>query len=149
MNSNTNVLYVHVCHVSCNVVVMFACALVRSHPDSRRRWGETLTAGINSKIPGWAWQQDACFWGEARVGLSLSPERGHKGRIREVPKEDRCSIMYNNIYLVIVSSSIYMSYHHPCIRETNTRYWLLFIFPQVKNKPWHTWVYTWFWHRRK
>ncbi len=41
MNSNTNVLYIHVCPVSCNVVVMFACTLVRSHLDSRRRWGET------------------------------------------------------------------------------------------------------------
>jgi hypothetical protein len=41
MNSNANVMYIHVCSVSCNVVVMFACTLVRSHPDSRRRWGET------------------------------------------------------------------------------------------------------------
>jgi hypothetical protein len=35
MNSNTNVVYIHVCHVSCSVVVMFTCTLVRSHPDSR------------------------------------------------------------------------------------------------------------------
>ncbi len=21
--------------------------------------------------------------------------------------------------------------------------------PQVKNKPWHPWVYTWFWHHRE
>jgi hypothetical protein len=41
MNSNTNMLYVHVCPVSCNAVVMFASTLVRSHPDSRRRWVET------------------------------------------------------------------------------------------------------------
>jgi hypothetical protein len=32
---------IHVCPVSCNVVVMFTRTLVRSHPDSRRRWGET------------------------------------------------------------------------------------------------------------
>ncbi len=38
---NTNVMYIHVCDVSCNIVVMFICTLVRSHPDSRRRWGET------------------------------------------------------------------------------------------------------------
>ncbi len=39
--NNSNVMYIHVCSVSCNIVVMFACTLVRSHPDSRRRWGET------------------------------------------------------------------------------------------------------------
>jgi hypothetical protein len=41
MNSNTSVMYMGVCPVSCNAVVMFTCTLVRSHPDSRRRWGET------------------------------------------------------------------------------------------------------------
>jgi hypothetical protein len=41
MNSSTSVMYVHVCSVLCNAVVMFTCTLVRSHPDSRRRWGET------------------------------------------------------------------------------------------------------------
>jgi hypothetical protein len=41
MDSNANVMYRHVCPVSYNVVVMFTCTLVRSHPDSRRRWGET------------------------------------------------------------------------------------------------------------
>ncbi len=25
----------------------------------------------------------------------------------------------------------------------------MFIFPQVKNKPWIPWVYTWIWHCRK
>jgi hypothetical protein len=85
MNSNTSLMYIDVCHVSCNIGVMFTCTLVRSHPDSRRHWGETCTAAINSKILGWAWQQDICLWGEARVWLSQSPERGHEGHIREVP----------------------------------------------------------------
>jgi hypothetical protein len=40
MTSNANVMYIHVCPVSCDVV-MFTCTLVRSHPDSRRSWGET------------------------------------------------------------------------------------------------------------
>jgi hypothetical protein len=30
------------------------------------------------------------------MGLSLSLEQGHEGRIREVPQEDRCSSMYSN-----------------------------------------------------
>jgi hypothetical protein len=55
-------------------------------------------------ILGWAWQQDACSKGEARMRLSLSPERGHEGRIhevlqeghiREVLQEDRCSSIYS------------------------------------------------------
>jgi hypothetical protein len=29
------------------------------------------------------------------MGLSLSPERGHEGRIREVLQEDPCSSMYS------------------------------------------------------
>ncbi len=37
MNSNTDRMYIHVCHVSCSVVVMFTCTLVRRYPDSRRR----------------------------------------------------------------------------------------------------------------
>jgi hypothetical protein len=41
MNSNANVMYIHVCPVFCNVFMMFTCTLVRSHPDSRRRWCET------------------------------------------------------------------------------------------------------------
>jgi hypothetical protein len=40
VNSNVDMLYIHVCHGSCNVVVMFACTLVRSRPDRRRHWGE-------------------------------------------------------------------------------------------------------------
>jgi hypothetical protein len=51
---------IHVCHVSCNVVVMFTCTLVRSRPGSRRHWSETWTVAINSNLPGWVWQQDAC-----------------------------------------------------------------------------------------
>jgi hypothetical protein len=41
MNTNASVMYIRVCLVSCTVVVMFTCTLVRSHPDSRRPWGET------------------------------------------------------------------------------------------------------------
>jgi hypothetical protein len=39
---------------------------------------------------------------EARMGLSLSLERGHGGRIREVLQEDRCSSMYSNYYVIVV-----------------------------------------------
>jgi hypothetical protein len=41
MNSSNSVMYISVCPVSYIAVVMFTCTLVRSHPDSRRRWGET------------------------------------------------------------------------------------------------------------
>jgi hypothetical protein len=37
------------------------------------------------------------------MGLSLSPERGHEGRIREVLQEDPCSSMYSKyVYVVVV-----------------------------------------------
>jgi hypothetical protein len=41
MNINASVMYIRVCPVSYNAVVMFTCTLVRSHPDSRRCWSET------------------------------------------------------------------------------------------------------------
>jgi hypothetical protein len=36
------------------------------------------------------------------MGLSLSLERGHEGRIREMLQEDRCSSMYSNYHVVVV-----------------------------------------------
>jgi hypothetical protein len=44
------------------------------------------------------------------MGLSLSPEQGHEGRIREVLQEDRCSSMYS-IYMhhCLVISCIHVS----------------------------------------
>jgi hypothetical protein len=41
VNSNTDVMYIHVFHMLCRVVVMFTCTLVRSHPDSRGARCET------------------------------------------------------------------------------------------------------------
>ncbi len=35
-------IYIHVCSVSCDVVLMFTCTLVRSHPDSKRTLGWNL-----------------------------------------------------------------------------------------------------------
>jgi hypothetical protein len=56
------------------------------------------------------------------MGLSLSPERGYEGRIREVHQEDRCSSMYSNymqlcviVVLQIMHSGIMLL---SCIRET-------------------------------
>jgi hypothetical protein len=40
------------------------------------------------------------------MGFSLCPERGHEGRIRKVPQEDRCSSMYISYYALL--SCIYM-----------------------------------------
>ncbi len=51
------------------------------------------------------------------MGLSLSLERGHEGRIREVLQEDRCSSMYSN-YCAFTSyiftySCIVLLFLHP------------------------------------
>ncbi len=48
------------------------------------------------------------------------------------PKKTAVQVCIIVVYLVIASFSIYMSYQYPCIRETNTRYWLLFIFCRLK-----------------
>ncbi len=41
MNSSNSVMYISVCPLLYIAVIMFTCTLVRSHPDSRRHWGET------------------------------------------------------------------------------------------------------------
>jgi hypothetical protein len=38
------------------------------------------------------------------MGFSLCPERGHEGRTREVPQEDRCSSMYINYHALLFIS---------------------------------------------
>jgi hypothetical protein len=44
------------------------------------------------------------------MGLSLSPKRGHEGRIREVLQEDRCSSMYSNyVHCHPIMSCIHIS----------------------------------------
>jgi hypothetical protein len=53
------------------------------------------------------------------MGLSLSPERGHEGRIREVLQEDCCSSMYSNYKLCRpVMSRIHVSYCNSCVQGT-------------------------------
>jgi hypothetical protein len=53
------------------------------------------------------------------MGLTLSPERGHEGRIREVPQEDHCSRMYSNhmqlctvVVLKVIHSRIMLLFLH-------------------------------------
>jgi hypothetical protein len=41
------------------------------------------------------------------MGLSLSPERGQEGRIREVLQEDRCGSMYSNYYALLSCNVTY------------------------------------------
>ncbi len=93
---NTNVMYIHVCHVLYSVVVMFTCTLVRSHPDSRRCWVWNLNHCNEQQDTGLGVATRCMLGGETRMGLSLSPERGHEGCIRKVLPEDRCSSMYSN-----------------------------------------------------
>ncbi len=89
--------------VSCNVVMLFTCTLVRSRADSKEGVRcETRPSEINSKILGWAWQQDACLERKTRRRLSLSLQQGHEGYIREVLQEDGCSSMYNSWLRIFV-----------------------------------------------
>ncbi len=62
------------------------------------------------------------------MGLSLIPERGHEGHIREVLQEDRCSSMYiimHLLYCIFMYSRIMLLFLHlgNLIRNTD---WCLF-----------------------
>ncbi len=52
---------------------------------------ETRSIGINSEILNEAWQHEIHMEWKATRRLSLSLDRGNKGRIREVLQEDGCS----------------------------------------------------------
>jgi hypothetical protein len=52
------------------------------------------------------------------MGLSLSPERGHEGRIHEVLQEDHCSSMYSNYYAFVMYSHIVLLFS--AFRESNS-----------------------------
>ncbi len=139
-------MYIHVCHVSCSIVVMFTSATQIAEGARCETW----TVATNSKILGWAWPQDACSQGEARIRLSLSPDRGHEERIREVLHEDRCSSMYSNyMHCRLVMSCIHVSCCNSCIKGIGFVILIFVYFSQVKNKPWLPWVYSWFWHCRE
>ncbi len=93
-NSNADVMYI--C-VSCSVVMLFTCTSVRSHPDSKERVRcKIQSVGVNSKRLGDTWQQEIHSERETRRRLSLSLDRGHEGRIREVLQEDDCSSIYKS-----------------------------------------------------
>ncbi len=98
------------------------------------------------------------------MGFSLCPERGHEGGIREVPWEDSCSSMYCTLIItccclvtVNIHVMICICYYsalaiyppHPCLYKIRFIALTGVYFSQVKNKPWHTWVYTWFQHCRE
>jgi hypothetical protein len=122
--------------VSCNVVMLFTCTLVRSHPDSKEGVRcETRSIEINSKILGWTWQQDACSEREARRRVSLSLEQGHEGGIREVLQEDGCSSMYKSWLCVLTHIISICSLSMPCNYLQLGNWftcWLLFIFRRLK-----------------
>jgi hypothetical protein len=55
------------------------------------------------------------------MGLSLCPERGHEGRIREVLQEDLSSSMYSNYYAFVILYLHVFTYYAaiPASRESN------------------------------
>jgi hypothetical protein len=75
--------------------VLFTCIKVRSRSDSNEGVKcETQSAGANSKILGGQDKQGIYLGRRTSKRLNLSLERGHEGRLREVPREDGCSSMY-------------------------------------------------------
>jgi hypothetical protein len=92
-NSNADVcIYVCPC-VSCSVVKLFTCTLVRSRPDSNKGDRcETRSVGTHSKILDEPWQTRNTF------GEGDQKEAQSKPRARpcEVLQEDGCSSMYKS-----------------------------------------------------
>ncbi len=138
-------------HMSCGVIMLFTCTLVRSHPDSREGVRcEIQPTEINSKVLGWTWQQDACSEREARKRLSLGLERGHEGRIREVLQEDGCSSMGEISVCSFLCNIVCfhnMPCKYPCLGKLIHDIDCCFVFSQGKNKPWLPWVYALIQHR--
>ncbi len=80
------------------------------------------------------------------MGLSLNLERGHEGRTREVPWEDRCS---SRLYTLSLHRLVFTCHTRIPVSGKPIHDIDVVNFLKVKNKPWHKWVYTWFWHHRK
>ncbi len=148
------------CPVSCIVVVMFTCTLVRSHPDSRRCWGETWTAVVTVWYRVWRGnkmhaRKERPEWSSVYAQNEAMKDvlaRCHKKTAIQV-----CTLIIIHCHLVSICIHDYdclfdysifdflsQSFSHIGNPIRNVKWWL---FLQVKNKPWHTWVYTWFWHR--
>ncbi len=149
----------YMCPVLCIVVVMFTCTLVRSHPDSRRCWGETWTAVITLRY------QVGC--GNKKHTHKERPEWGSVYAQNEAMKDilarchkktavqvctltvmhcrlvSTCIHNYDCLFDYLIFDYLSQSFSHigNLIRNAN---WCLF--SQVKNKPWHKWVCTWFRH---
>jgi hypothetical protein len=71
------------------------------------------------------------------MGFSLCPERGHEGRIREVPREDRCSSMYLITHCCLVTLNIHVMI---CMRYLSSIWHLslpsLFVQDSIHNINW-------------
>jgi hypothetical protein len=122
-------------HMSCSIVVMFTCTSVRSHPDSRRHYMWNLTRCNKQQNTGLGVATRCMLRGRGQKGLSSSLERGYEGHIREVLQEDSCSSMYSNYYITcshVLSCALVIYLQFLTCRETDSWYWLVFIFRRLK-----------------
>jgi hypothetical protein len=109
-------IYVCPCE-SCSAAMFFTCTLVRSCPDSNERVKcETWSVGTNSKIY-WVGQGKQGIYLRRRTNrrLSLSLDRGHEGRIREVLQEESCSSIFKLSLCVLaymITTSSCNMYHN-------------------------------------
>ncbi len=121
--------------MSCNVVMLFTCTLVRSHPDSKESIRcETRPIEINSKILGWAWQQDACSGRETRRRFSLSLQHGHEGHFREVLQKMAVQVCTIHDYAFRPYNFV-CPIDMPCMILELIHLTDCYLFSQVKNKP--------------
>ncbi len=136
------------CPVSYNATVMFTSTLVRSHLDSRRRWGEHRV-GCGNKMhareerPEWG---SVHAWNEAMKDVFARCHKKTAVQVSTLTIMHCCLITVNTHIMICMCYYLTLAAYpcHPCLWLIHNTNWCLF--SQVKNKPWHTWVYTWFWH---
>ncbi len=109
--------------------------LVRSHPESAEGVRcKTRPIEINSKILGWAWQQNTCSGRETRRRLSLNMQRGNEGRGTRCCKKMADQVCTIHDYAFCLYNCV-CSIGMPCMISELIHIADCCLFLQVKNKP--------------
>ncbi len=134
----------HICvcmYMLCRAPMMFTCIKVlRPHNSCKGRVKHVKYEPLEQTTCCWVGQSKQNWVGNMLKhgeGLSLTLGRGWDGRIREMLQGIAFQVCVHDIGYVCESSYV-----------LGVRLICLFS-PQVKNKPWQPWVYSWIQHRRE
>ncbi len=132
MNNNIYVMYIW-----CSAVVLFTCTLVLSRQSARKELSAKYEL-LEQTARYWVGQRKQEYtWGKRRSKRhSLTLDRGHEGRIREVLQEDGHSRMYRTIIVWLPVRNLPWLSPICCLcvtmiilyPQTELQWWLMFIF---------------------